>query len=132
MIWEHSKVNKTDTCWLWTGAKNRKGYGMVRHQGKVRYVHRLAYHQESGVDPIDLLICHHCDIPNCLRPSHLFLGDAFSNQLDASLKGRTAGQKKTHCKNGHLYSDENVYRDPRGYRECRECRRTNLKRWRNG
>jgi hypothetical protein len=25
-----AKVNKTETCWLWTGAKHEKGYGLLK------------------------------------------------------------------------------------------------------
>lgn len=31
--------------------------------------------------------------------------------------------RKTHCPNGHPYSDQNLYTSPRGYRYCLECRR---------
>lgn len=27
------------------------------------------------------------------------------------------------CPHGHAYTEENTYRDPRGYRQCRSCRR---------
>jgi len=35
---------------------------------------------------------------------------------------------KTHCKNGHEYTEENIYVDPRGNRQCRECRRDSVRR----
>lgn len=35
---------------------------------------------------------------------------------------------KTHCANGHEYTKENIYVDPRGNRQCRECRRDAVRR----
>lgn len=36
---------------------------------------------------------------------------------------------KTHCRNGHKYSEENTYVNPKGERVCRTCRYDNLMRW---
>lgn len=33
--------------------------------------------------------------------------------------------QKTHCPNGHPYTPDNTYIDPRGYRNCRTCRANN-------
>ena len=33
--------------------------------------------------------------------------------------------QKTHCPNGHPYTTNNTYLDPRGYRNCRTCRANN-------
>ena len=31
--------------------------------------------------------CHHCDVKSCVEPTHLYLGDARSNGLDAYARG---------------------------------------------
>lgn len=38
---------------------------------------------------------------------------------------------KTHCPQGHEYTEENTYRDRTGWRECRTCRNEiqRRKRW---
>ncbi len=35
---------------------------------------------------------------------------------------------KTHCPEGHAYDEANTYVDPRGSRQCRECRRAKDRR----
>ena len=69
-----SFVDKTDTCWIWTGAcddKRRGGYGKFRHGARVRRAHRVAYElwvselEEGGV------VHHTCNVANCVNPDHL-------------------------------------------------------------
>jgi len=81
-----SKVNKTDTCWLWTGAKAE--YGKFWHEGRVVSAHRLVYEAMRGPIPDGILVCHHCDNPVCVNPDHLFLGTASANIDDMLQKGR--------------------------------------------
>ena len=85
-------VNKTETCWLWTGAKDRKGYGRIRiggrTGGRVTSVHRLSYEWAFGPIQSGLCVCHHCDTPSCVRPPHLFLGTIADNNADMVQKGR--------------------------------------------
>lgn len=45
-----SKVEKTDTCWLWAAGKGYNGYGKFRHDGRDKRAHRIAY--ELFVGPI--------------------------------------------------------------------------------
>ncbi len=35
-----------------------------------------------------MCVCHHCDVPNCIRPDHLFLGTKADNTADMIRKGR--------------------------------------------
>lgn len=88
-----AKVSQTDGCWLWKGHKAANGYGVLTRRAKRRksiLAHRFAYEIMFGEIPKGKLVCHHCDIPACVRPDHLFLGTPRQNTLDAKRKGRLA------------------------------------------
>jgi hypothetical protein len=82
------KINEETNCWDWIGAKNRKGYGSLHFGGKTRIAHRMSYELYVGEIPSGLLVCHHCDQPECINPEHLFLGTDLDNSNDKFLKGR--------------------------------------------
>lgn len=86
-----SRVEKTDTCWLWAGALSSTGYGQIREGGRIHYVHRLSYTWSFGDVPEGTEVCHRCDTPRCVRPDHLFLGTHHENMLDAARKKRVPG-----------------------------------------
>jgi hypothetical protein len=58
----------TDTCWLWNGAVNTKGYGHIRgdNNGPLLSVHRVAYEGLIGPIPEGLEIDHLCGVRNCV------------------------------------------------------------------
>ncbi len=75
-------------CWTWTGIKNSKGYGLF-FLGHSHYTaaHRMSWELIRGGKP-DHLVCHRCDNPSCVRPSHLFSGTYRDNYNDMVAKGR--------------------------------------------
>lgn len=84
-----AKVNKTDTCWLWTGAKRcKEGYGQIKINGRRYITSRVSYYLWVGALADDILVCHHCDNPPCIRPDHLFLGTHQDNRNDRAMKER--------------------------------------------
>ncbi len=88
------KVRKTDGCWLWTGSINNKGYGQVRINDRSCLAHRVSFEMANGTLPAGLWVLHRCDTPACVRPDHLFSGDASVNMADCASKGRLNLQKK--------------------------------------
>ena len=86
-----AKVQKTETCWLWTGGLNGPGrYGIFAlSHGHQVYAHRFSWELHYGPIPDGLDCCHHCDNPPCVRPDHLFVGTVTANMADARQKGRT-------------------------------------------
>ena len=86
-----AKVDKSGDCWEWTGGKMRGGYGSFKDDGgKTVYAHRISWAINCGRIPKGLCVCHHCDNPNCVNPSHLFLGTDKDNKQDSMGKGRHA------------------------------------------
>jgi HNH endonuclease len=107
-------------CWNWTGARSSSGYGQMRINYKLEYVHRLsAWIYLKMPRNSDSYVCHRCDNPSCFNPKHLFIGTAKMNVLDAMKKGRM-GVLKTECKNGHPYDAANT-RISNSRRFCRKC-----------
>jgi len=121
-----SLVNKAGSCWEWLGHKHSQGYGLYRfHSRQDTGAHRISWFLANGPIPDGLFVCHHCDNPPCVNPSHLFLGTARDNAIDASRKGRLGNnsyKRQTHCIRGHEYSAKNTRIRPQGYRECKMCK----------
>lgn len=78
-------------CLLWLGFWSEKGYGQLRINGKIKRAHRESYERSIGPIPKGLCVCHSCDVPACINPSHLWVGTHKKNMEDRSSKGRYAG-----------------------------------------
>jgi hypothetical protein len=66
-----AKVDRTPSCWKWTGAKSDRGYGCIAVGGKTCYAHRIAYERAFG--PLDERsnVTHLCESRSCVNPRHL-------------------------------------------------------------
>lgn len=113
-------VENGDGCWEWTGKRGANGYGVIWHQGREYYAHRVFYTALAGPVPAGLDLDHLCRVRHCVNPSHLEAVTRGENVL----RGQSPvaqNAKKTHCPKGHSLADAYI---SRGARECRTCKKT--------
>jgi hypothetical protein len=97
LFWGH--VQKTETCWLWTGGVNSDGYGAFRHRPsehapyRTQGAHCVSWIIHNGPIPEGQGVLHTCDVRNCVRPDHLFVGTQADNMRDCVAKGRLTRPK---------------------------------------
>jgi hypothetical protein len=87
-FWAKVLKEPGDGCWLWKGSTRHFGYGCFGWQGRIRATHRISYELEHGPIADGLNVLHRCDTPQCVRPSHPFLGTIADNVHDMRQKGR--------------------------------------------
>jgi hypothetical protein len=111
------------TCLVTTGGVAIKGgYRRIGWGGRKVLAHRIAWELAYGPVPDGMCVLHHCDVPRCVRPDHLWIGTQLDNMADMKAKGRgrSGESAKTHCPQGHPYDEANTYHY-RGMRYCRTC-----------
>lgn len=75
-IFKFAQIESIRDCWIWTGCRDRKGYGrftLPQPDGS-RYftrIHRVSYVLFKGpLDPEDQ-VDHECEVRACFNPGHL-------------------------------------------------------------
>lgn len=113
-------------CWIWTGGKNKDGYGtfFVNMQTGYTRSHTWAYMHFIGPIGDGLELDHLCRNRACCNPHHLepVTHKENTRRGDVGKHMKSLKAQKTHCPKGHPYSGDNLKLHPvKGYRMCREC-----------
>lgn len=116
----YKNVEKTSTCWIWKGSKTSTGYGDFRYKNQRMKAHRFSFLISNG-HMAKNYVCHKCNNPLCVNPSHLYDGTPKDNVRDMLLAKHQNNQSKMYCKRGHRLTEDNVYIHKTGSRRCKEC-----------
>lgn len=119
-FWSKVKIGAPDECWPWLAATNGRGYGKFQYDGHQGYAHRFVYEKYVGPIPAYLTVHHICYNSLCVNWTHTVLLSFFENRSD------NHNRRKTHCKQGHEFSEKNTIRvfnkrTGRFDRRCKTC-----------
>lgn len=81
------------------------GYGRFSVNSKLYLAHRWIFEYYNRPLLAREMVCHTCDMPECINPRHLFAGSSQDNSLDCIAKNRKPGKWQTQCQNGHPWRD---------------------------
>ncbi len=119
------RVDESTGCWEWTAALGTRGYGQCWYEGKLTGAHRVTYTLLMGPIPDGLVPDHLCRNRPCVNPAHLEPVTTRENLL-RGVGFPATNAAKQHCGAGHPFDEQNTYTDPRGRRECKECRKARM------
>lgn len=86
-LFEGVAISETG-CWVSPRCLRNGVHASMGIHDHPEYVHRISYGLAFDAIPAGLLVCHECDVGNCIWPSHLFLGTDATNVADMEDKGR--------------------------------------------
>lgn len=116
-----SKVEKSGSCWRWTGALDAYGYGVFWKDKKLLRAHRWSFAQKHGPIPDGKVLDHLCRHRWCVNPDHV----EPTGNIENFRRGwgyRLLNGMTNECIHGHEYTPENTYvRPSTGHWQCRTC-----------
>lgn len=120
-LWSRADCSDPARCWVWTGYRDKCGYGRIQSRGRLYSVHRKAYELAVGPIPDGFEIDHLCSNRACINPAHL---EAVTHRANV-LRGNAPAARQarqTHCIHGHEFTPENTRWYTNGRRrQCDAC-----------
>lgn len=92
-LWSKIAQASPDQCWLWTGARQSSGHGIIKlfgKKGSAYRAHRMVYILTHGDIDTSVVVRHTCDTPACCNPAHLIAGSHADNVADRVARRRSA------------------------------------------
>jgi hypothetical protein len=129
-FWSKVRVRGSEDCWPWLGGCDSHGYGNFSNT----MAHRVAYEMTTGPVPEGKHLDHTCHNNSdckggkgclhrrCVNPRHLDPIEPIENQFRSGRSPAAQNALKTHCPQGHEYSEDNT-RHYAGRRVCKACKR---------
>lgn len=75
-------IEQRGECWVWTGYKDRKGYGQMKIDGRAYWAHRVAFAIFKGRIPGVMTIHHTCHNTSCVNPDHVVTATVQENSRE--------------------------------------------------
>lgn len=117
-------------CWTLGDISEKRYSEVTLADGRRIGGHRFAYEWLIGPIPEGFQLDHLCRRPHCVNPGHLEPVEPRENYL-RGVGPAAQNARKTCCPQGHLLSGGNLYIHPKtGRRDCAECRRRAVQRYR--
>ena len=112
-FWAKVDRRGPDECWEWKASRSPFGYGHFGINRRILLTHRVCWTIRNGAIPLGLCVCHRCDNPSCVHPSHLFLATQIQNLADRDRKNRASGGSSCGASNPAATLTENQVRQIR-------------------
>lgn len=105
--YNHNTLKLDDnSCWEWTGKKDKNGYGVNLYDYKGGKAHRYACELINGPCPDNQEACHSCDNPSCVNPNHIMWKTHKDNMDDIILRNRKSIQYGENTSSAKLTMDD--------------------------
>lgn len=109
-------------CWLWTGSRDRHGYGQFRVEGRTTLAHRVSWLLSGKELPeLPLMLDHLCRTRACVNHDHLRVATNRENQV-CGIGPIAINAAKSRCVNGHELDGDSVYIEEVNGNQRRKCR----------